>query len=169
MSASSTTTAEHSLWLAGLPAPPRAATPPKEPVDVAVIGGRIAGITTALLLKQGGARVAVIEAATVASGVTGATTAKVTALQSTVLSTIRSRHGDDATGVYAEASAAAVERVAALTRDLGIECDLARRPAFTYAADGTDMDSVAAEHDAALAAGLPTELVDETDLPYPVA
>src|SRR5687768_12364729 len=118
----STTTAKQSLWLDGLPTTPRAAAVPDETVDVAVIGGGIIGITTALLLKQGGARVAVIEATTVGSGVTGATTAKVTALQSTVLSTIRSRHGDDATAVYAEASAAAVEWVAGLVSELGIEC-----------------------------------------------
>src|SRR5829696_6866909 len=133
-----TTTAGQSLWLDGLPATPRTAPAPDDTVDVAVIGGGIAGITTGLLLKQGGARVAVIEAATVASGVTGATTAKVTALQSTVLSAIRSRHGDAATAVYAEASAAAVERVAALADELGIECDLARRPAYTYAAEDSD-------------------------------
>jgi glycine/D-amino acid oxidase-like deaminating enzyme/nitrite reductase/ring-hydroxylating ferredoxin subunit len=164
-----TTTAGQSLWLDGLPATPRAAPAPDDTVDVAVIGGGIAGITTALLLKQGGARVAVIEAATVASGVTGATTAKVTALQSTVLSAIRSRHGDDATSVYAEASAAAVERVAALAEELGIECDLARRPAYTYAAEDSDVTAVRDEHQAARTAGLPTELVEDAGLPYPVA
>src|ERR687898_1160802 len=113
-----TTTAQHSLWLDGVPVTPRSRPAPEDEVDVAVIGGGIAGITTALLLKRGGARVAVIEAATVGSGVTGATTAKVTALQSTVLSEIRRRHGEDATSVYARASAAAVEQVATLAAEL---------------------------------------------------
>ncbi len=164
-----TTTARQSLWLDGMPATPRSAAPPEDEVDVAVIGGGITGITTALLLKQAGARVAVIEARSVGSGVTAATTAKVTALQSTVLSTIRSRHGDDAAAVYAEASAAAVERVAALASELGVECDLARRPAYTYAAEESELSSVSREHDAARAAGLPTELVEDAGLPYPVA
>src|SRR5918995_2255412 len=164
-----TTTAQHSLWLDGLPATPRSRPAPEDEVDVAVIGGGIAGITTALLLKRGGARVAVIEAATVGSGVTGATTAKVTALQSTVLSQIRSRHGDDTAAVYAQASTAAVEQVASLAEELGIDCDLARRPALTYAPEGSDTDAVAGEHEAARAAGLPTELVEDAGLPYPVA
>ncbi|HZB74999.1 MAG TPA: FAD-dependent oxidoreductase [Solirubrobacteraceae bacterium] len=164
-----TTTAQHSLWLDGLPATPRSRPAPEDEVDVAVIGGGIAGITTALLLKRGGARVAVIEAATVGSGVTGATTAKVTALQSTILSQIRSRHGDDAAAVYAQASTAAVEQVASLAEELGIDCDLARRPALTYAPEGSDMDAVTDEHEAARAAGLPTELVEDAGLPYPVA
>ena len=164
-----TTTAQHSLWLDGVPATPRTRPAPDGEFDVAVIGGGITGITTALLLKRGGARVAVIEAASVGSGVTGATTAKVTALQSTVLSEIRRRHGEDATAVYAQASAAAVEQVARLTDELGIDCDLARRPAFTYAAGESDVGSVKAEHEAARAAGLPAELVEDAGLPYPVA
>ncbi len=164
-----TTTARQSLWLEGLPVTPRSQPTPEGEFDVAVIGGGITGITTALLLKRSGARVAVIEAASVGSGVTGATTAKVTALQSTVLSAIRRRHGDDAATVYAQASAAAVEQVATLAAELGIDCDLARRPALTYAADEQDMDSVTAEHDAARAAGLPAELVEDAGLPYPVA
>jgi glycine/D-amino acid oxidase-like deaminating enzyme/nitrite reductase/ring-hydroxylating ferredoxin subunit len=86
-----------------------------------------------------------------------------------VLSKIRNRHGDDATAVYAEASAAAVERVAGLASELNIECDLARRPAYTYAAEESDVDAVGKEHDAARAAGLPTELVEDAGLPYPIA
>jgi len=164
-----TTTAQHSLWLDGIPSTPRAAEPPEDPVDVAVIGGGITGITTALLLKRAGARVAVIEAVTVGSGVTGATTAKVTALQSTVLSTIRSRHGDDAAGVYAQASKAAVERVAELAAELAPDCDAARRPAYTYAAAESEMDSVRGELEATTVAGLRTDFVDDAGLPNPVA
>jgi glycine/D-amino acid oxidase-like deaminating enzyme len=48
--------------------------------DVAVLGGGLCGITTALLLKQAGARVAVIEAGRVGGGATGYTTAKITSL-----------------------------------------------------------------------------------------
>jgi glycine/D-amino acid oxidase-like deaminating enzyme/nitrite reductase/ring-hydroxylating ferredoxin subunit len=164
-----TTTAQQSLWLDGVPVTPRSRPAPDGEVDVAVIGGGITGITTALLLKRGGARVAVVEAVSVGSGVTGATTAKVTALQSTVLSQIRSRHGQDVATVYAEASAAAVEQVATLAGELGIGCDLARRPAYTYAAEESDMDTVTAEHEAAREAGLSTELVEDAGLPYSVA
>src|SRR5919206_179045 len=49
-----------------------------------------------------GASVAVIESARVGRGVTGNTTAKVSALQSTMYTTIRSRKGEDAAAVYAE-------------------------------------------------------------------
>jgi glycine/D-amino acid oxidase-like deaminating enzyme len=42
---------------------------------VAVLGGGTTGLTTAMLCKQAGASVAVVEAGRVACGVTGSTTA----------------------------------------------------------------------------------------------
>ena len=45
-------------------------------VDVAVLGGGITGLMTALLLKQAGASVALVEAGRVACGVTGHTTGR---------------------------------------------------------------------------------------------
>ena len=164
-----TVSAVESLWLDTASAATYPAPPDDVRVDVAVLGGGITGLTTALLLKRDGARVAVLEAARVGTGVTGCNTGKVTALQSTILSTIRSRHGPEKARVYAEASLAAVELVAQLSADEGIACDLERRPAFTFAADATESEAVEQEAEAAGEAGLPVKLVDEIDLPYPVA
>lgn len=44
--------------------------------DVVVVGAGITGLTTALLLAQGGVSVAVVEVHRVASGTTGYTTAR---------------------------------------------------------------------------------------------
>jgi glycine/D-amino acid oxidase-like deaminating enzyme/nitrite reductase/ring-hydroxylating ferredoxin subunit len=164
-----TTSAAESLWLEGPEGGRYHSLQGTHAVDVAVVGGGIAGLSAALLLKRTGASVAVIEAATVGSGVTGCTTAKVSALQSTVYSTIRSRHSDERAAQYAEASQAGVERLAAIVREQGIECALERRPAATYAASDSERDQIEHEAGAAEAAGLPVTLVDSLDLPYPVA
>jgi glycine/D-amino acid oxidase-like deaminating enzyme/nitrite reductase/ring-hydroxylating ferredoxin subunit len=164
-----TTSSEHSLWLSGEASAPREPLRGDVAVDVAVIGGGITGVTTAMLCKRDGARVAVVEAGRVAGGVTGCNTAKVSALQSTIYSTITSLHGADAAAIYADASRAGVERIAELAAAEGVDCDLHRRPAFTYAADESELSSVEKEADAARAAGLPVELTSVVDLPYPVA
>ena len=70
---------------------------------------------------------------------------------------------------YAEASLAGVEQVAALAGEETIECDLERRPAFTYAADEGELSSVENEAAAAQRAGLDAVLTDKIDLPYAVA
>jgi glycine/D-amino acid oxidase-like deaminating enzyme/nitrite reductase/ring-hydroxylating ferredoxin subunit len=157
-----------SLWLQTAPAAAYPALEAGSDFDVAVLGGGITGLTTALLLKREGVRVAVIEAAAVGSGVTGCTTAKVSALQSTVYSTIRSRHGAEAAAVYADASLAAVEQVAGLADEEAIECDLERRPALTYAVDSDGLSSVEQEARAAQDAGLDAVLTESVDLPFPV-
>jgi glycine/D-amino acid oxidase-like deaminating enzyme/nitrite reductase/ring-hydroxylating ferredoxin subunit len=158
-----------SLWLDAAPAAgPVAAFAPGERVDVAVIGGGIAGLTTALLLKRDGLRVTVIEAGRVGQGATGANTAKVTALQGTVYSTIAGRHGAAAMADYAQGSTAAVEQVVALARQEAIECDLERADAFTYAAGPGERRAVEAEARAAAAAGLPVDEV-APDVPFATA
>ena len=91
MSAPETTSAAESLWLDGAPATAYGTPSAGLEFDVAVLGGGIAGLSAALLIKRDGARVAVIEAGRVGHGVTGCTTAKVSALQARVYSTIRSR------------------------------------------------------------------------------
>src|SRR5437764_7109849 len=161
-----TTSAAHSLWLA-------TAEPSDYPplrgtieVDVAVIGGGIAGLTAALMLKREGARVAVLEAAGMGTGVTGCTTAKVSALQATLYSTIRSRHGDEAAAVYAQASLAGVERIAAIVAEESIACELERRAAYTYAADLSERGAVEKELEHAARASLPVTLTERVDLPY---
>jgi len=164
-----TTTAAQSLWLDALPAteyPPPAA---ERSFDVLVLGGGVTGLTTALLLKRRGLRVAVVEADRVGAGASGNNTAKVTALQATRLSEI-ARSRDRAVALeYARHSLAAVEQVARLAAEEGIGCDLRRRPACTVAVTSRQLRAVEQEHELAAAAGLPVELTAEVDLPYPVA
>ena len=162
-----TTSAEGSLWLQTTEPSAFPALERDEHVDVAILGGGITGLTTALLLTRDGARVAVIEAARVGSGVTGCTTAKASALQQTIYQQLRNRHGRDGAAAYAKASAAGVELLAELVREEQIECDLERRPAFTYAAAETERSSVEDEHEAAVEAGLPVRFVERIDLPFP--
>src|SRR4051794_11469249 len=135
-SAMQTTSAGQSLWLDTAPPVEHPALTAGVRVDVAVLGGGIAGLTTALLLKRQGARVAVVEAGRVGRGVTGCTTAKVSALQATVYSQIRRRHGRDVAATYAEASLAGVERLARLAAGVAPEGGAERRPAVPDPAGG---------------------------------
>lgn len=137
-------------------------------VDVAVVGGGILGITTALLCAQAGASVAVLEMDVVAGGVTGHTTAKVTPLHGSSYSELRSKHDAQVARAYASGNLAAMERVARLVESLGIDADLRRRPAMTYVTDPDELTTIQREAEAAREAGLAVRLVTESELPYPI-
>ncbi len=137
-------------------------------VDVAVVGGGITGLTTALLLKRAGATVAVVEAGRVASGTTGYTTAKVTSLHSLTYAELIDKHGEDKARQYAQANQAAVGQVAALVDELDIDCQFERQPAYTYSTETARRADIAAEVEAATTLGLPASYTEDTALPYPV-
>jgi glycine/D-amino acid oxidase-like deaminating enzyme len=76
--------------------------------DVAIIGGGIVGILTAAQLKESGLRVALIESRQLAAGVTGYTTAKLTAIHSTIYSKLQKHFGETQARLYAKANTAAI-------------------------------------------------------------
>ncbi|MGQ0679544.1 MAG: FAD-dependent oxidoreductase [Actinomycetota bacterium] len=138
-------------------------------VDVVVVGAGITGLTTALLLARAGASVAVVEADRIASGTTGYTTAKLSALHGLTYRSIAEDHGEQAAKSYATAQQEALSWVAGLIDSEGIECDFARRSAFTYTTDPARMDEIQAEVSAGQAAGLNLQSVAGTELPFPVS
>lgn len=121
-------------------------------VDVAVIGGGIAGLTAALALKRAGQTVAVLEAARVGTGVTGNTTGKVTSLHRLAYTDLAARHGDSAAATYGQANEAAIEHIAAVVAAEGIDCGFRRVANYTYAESVEALARVREE--AALAARL---------------
>src|SRR3954447_16617110 len=100
-----------SLWTETTPATDYPALDGPMSVDVAIVGGGITGLTTALLLKQSGARVAVIERRRIASGTTGHTTAKITSLHGMIYGHLIDIFGHDGAQLYADANQAAIVQI----------------------------------------------------------
>ena len=165
----STLTAKHtSVWVDTGPQPdarPRLET--SVDADVAVIGGGIVGITTALLLQEAGARVVLLEAGRLAGGVSGYTTAKVSSQHGMLYADLRNRFGREGAATYGAANQAALEWMAARVEHDGIECDWRRKPSYAYVTE--DRGKAEKEAEAAAEAGLPASFVEDTGLPYPVA
>lgn len=138
-------------------------------VDVAIVGGGIAGLTAALLLKRAGKTVAVIEAAQIAAGVSGHTTAKVTSLHQLIYADLIREIGEQKARVYAESNQAAIEQVAAFVAEEDIDCDFSRQNAYTYAETADQLDQITAEVEAASRLGLPASFVQQTTLPFKIA
>ncbi|MFI8831786.1 FAD-dependent oxidoreductase [Streptomyces afghaniensis] len=158
-----------SYWMETAPDGRHPALPEDLDVDVAVIGAGIAGLSTAWELTRAGRSVAVLEAGRVAAGVTGHTTAKVTALHTLVYDKLRRTRGPEGARLYARSQSEAIERAAGIAEELGIDCDWETRSAYTYAGDAGRVEELRAEARSAAEAGLPASFVTETGLPFPVA
>jgi len=137
-------------------------------VDVAIVGGGLVGITAAMLLKRAGKRVAVLEAGRLAESVSGHTTAKVTSLHQLVYASLLKEIGEEKARLYGESNEAAIAQIAALVSEEHIDCDFARKDAYTFANDPKQVDAVRAEVEAAQKLGLPASYVTETPLPFDV-
>ena len=138
-------------------------------VDVAVIGGGIVGAVAARLLKDRGHTVALIEAERAGHGVTGRSTAKLTAQNSLFLQRIEGQHGAHAARAYADANRAGTALIGELVRQHGLQCDHEPADSYVYATTPEGVERLEAERAAAGRAGLAMEIVAECGLPYPIA
>jgi glycine/D-amino acid oxidase-like deaminating enzyme/nitrite reductase/ring-hydroxylating ferredoxin subunit len=137
-------------------------------VDVAVVGGGIAGLTTAFLLKSAGLRVAVLEADRVGGGASGASLGRLTALERLTYAAMEQARGREATRTYAAANQWALTWITEIVHRLGIECALHPRPGLVYTTDPNSTRAIEREIAAAGRAGLAVQGVDASDLPFPI-
>jgi glycine/D-amino acid oxidase-like deaminating enzyme/nitrite reductase/ring-hydroxylating ferredoxin subunit len=157
-----------SLWNATAPVTSFAPLDRELDLDVAVVGGGVAGLTTAWMLTRGGLNVAVLEADRIAAGASANSTVKVTSGHSLRYSELERLHDEETARLYAESNQAAVEEIERLVNDLRIDCDLERRRHIVCAETEEEREAVEAEVDAERRAGLPALLEEATDLPFPV-
>ncbi len=155
-----------SFWLASTLPSSYPALSQNIDVDVAIIGAGMAGITTAMLLKQAGKRVAVLEAERVGSGVSGHTTAKLTSLHQLKYHTLIQNLGEEKARLYGQSNQAAIEQVARLVSETPIDCNFERKEAYTFAETPDILEQVRQEVEAAQALGLPATFTTEVPLPF---
>ena len=158
-----------SLWFEGRERPPRPALEEDVHVDACVVGAGIAGLSAAFELSRLGASVAVLEARHVGAGASGYNTAKLSSLHGLTYSKLEGRLGAEKARLYGAANERGIERVFEIAGELGIDCDLRRKPNLVYTESDGERGQIEDEVEAARRAALPARLVEETDLPFPIA
>jgi len=145
-----------SLWLQALrPRYPRLET--KLQVDVAVVGAGIAGLTTAWLLQREGVRVALLDAARVGQGATGATSAHLTYVPDRFFTRLADQLGTQRGRLLMEGYREGMALMLRFTRSLEEEgVFLQRVPAYRY---GDDEQALEAEAAAARELGVEAQVV----------
>lgn len=127
--------------------------------DVCVVGGGIAGLSTAYELAREGRSVVVLEAFQPGAGETGRTTAHLANAMDDRFTRLEKLHGKDGARAAAASHGAAIARIEAIVEEEGIECEFRRVDGWLFAAPG-DEGRLEKELEAARRAGLTAELVD---------
>ncbi|HHY83442.1 MAG TPA: FAD-dependent oxidoreductase [Clostridiales bacterium] len=157
-----------SYWMASVKFPEYEPLNGDLDVDAAIVGGGIAGITTAFLLKNSGLSVAVLEATKILHGTTGHTTAKVTAQHDIIYNTIIKKMDFDSAQQYAHANQEAIKAIYNIIDQYNIKCDFSWQPAYVYTQDDNYIQKIQDEAEAAISLGFAATYLDEIPLPFKV-
>ena len=98
--------------------------------DVLIIGGGIAGILCAYMLKRDNVDYILVEADRVCSGITKNTTAKITSQHGLIYNDLINRFGVEYAQMYYEANENAISQFADLCKN--IACDFETKPSYVY-------------------------------------
>ena len=138
-------------------------------VDTVILGGGIAGITTATLLKDLGYKVALIESNRIVKDVTIGTTAKISVAPNMIYSDLIKNLGKAKAQIYADTNQKALNKIAEIVSEKNIKCEFERIPLYIYTESDSKVDKINEEFKAAKELGLPVSLVDNIPLPFKTA
>lgn len=138
-------------------------------VDVVILGGGIAGLTTAILLKEAGLTVAVIEADRIVKEVTAGTTAKISVAPNLVYNRLISNLGKSKAQEYANANIEAFNKIVDIIEKYDINCEFKYTPLYIYTESEDKTSMIKAEFKAVQELGIEASLVDEVPLPFNIS
>ncbi len=156
-----------SIWHKSVTLPEFPALSGEESVPVAIIGGGMAGLLTAHVLRERGIRALVLEAGRICSGQTGRTTAKITSQHDLIYADLIDHLGEDTAAQYARANEEAIADYARIIEEGRIDCDFARCDAFLYSR--TEATPLEQEVQAARHLGIAADFTRESELPFEIA
>ncbi|MBV8881834.1 MAG: FAD-binding oxidoreductase, partial [Planctomycetaceae bacterium] len=138
----------------------------KVEVDVAIIGGGIAGLSIAYQLAREGRSVALAEDGMLGSGETGRTTAHLASALDDRFSRLEKLHGFGGAQLAFRSHQAAIDEIGRTVRSEDIRCEYARIPGYLFAPREGPMTMLDEEFDAARRIGIRgVQMLDRAPIP----
>jgi glycine/D-amino acid oxidase-like deaminating enzyme/nitrite reductase/ring-hydroxylating ferredoxin subunit len=122
--------------------------------DVCVIGGGVAGLTTAYVLARHSVKVVLLEANAIGAGETGHTTAHLSSALDDRYAVLERIYGQSWTVLAAESQAAAIDRINGNVEAEKIDCDFERVDGYLFRPPDQSTEILERELDACRRAGL---------------
>ncbi len=136
--------------------------------DVVVIGGGITGLTTALSLLKEGKQVVVLEAGTIGSGTTGATSAQLDTVPDQGASELIGKHGLENSRLVTKARMDSILLIETWSKEFQIDCEFERVPGYFYSEDESRFPELRDEFHAMSQLGLGVTLTSDFPMPFPI-
>lgn len=132
--------------------------------NVLIIGGGMTGILCAYFLQQAGVDYCLLEADRICHGITGHTTAKITAQQGLIYEKILGKYGQERAALFLKANEEAVQKY----KNIGwvLDCDMEEMDSYIYSV--RDRRSVELETQALASLGAQADYVEKTSLPFDI-
>jgi glycine/D-amino acid oxidase-like deaminating enzyme/nitrite reductase/ring-hydroxylating ferredoxin subunit len=130
-------------------------------LDVVVVGGGIAGVTTAYLLLKNGRSVAIVEDGYIGSGETGRTTAHIANALDDRYYILEELIGTEGAKLAAESHTAAINTIEKIVMDENITCDFERLDGYLFLHPTDKEDSLRKEFEATQRAGIDTQWLEK--------
>ncbi|HEV7680864.1 MAG TPA: FAD-dependent oxidoreductase [Pyrinomonadaceae bacterium] len=121
-----------SIWMDTTDVPAQSALAETTTADVCVVGAGITGMTTAYLLALEGKSVVVLDDGPIGGGMTGRTTAHLVNALDDRYFELERLHGEDGARLAAESHTAAIDKVEAIVKEAGIECEFERLDGYLF-------------------------------------
>lgn len=137
-------------------------------VDIAIVGGGIAGITTAYMLKKQGVDAVILEADRILQGTTGHTTAKITSQHELIYSKIKKYMGEEFAKQYADANETAIKTIEKIICENNIECDYVPQSAYVFTQEEKYLEQINDEVETASSLGIKASFVEEIPFSIPI-
>jgi glycine/D-amino acid oxidase-like deaminating enzyme/nitrite reductase/ring-hydroxylating ferredoxin subunit len=148
------------------PAPHYPALDREVEADVAILGGGITGLTAAMHLSAVGKKVVVLEAGRIGAGTTGGTSGHLDAMPDQGAGKLIADFGESDARAVTRARSGAIDQIEAWCRELDVNCDFHRVPAFTYSETAEGAAALEDECDAARRLGLDVALAAPAGLDF---
>jgi glycine/D-amino acid oxidase-like deaminating enzyme/nitrite reductase/ring-hydroxylating ferredoxin subunit len=135
--------------------------------NIVIVGGGIAGMTTAYLISKAGKKVILVEDGYIGSGETGRTTAHITHALDDRYYNLEQTHGIEGSRIAAESHTAAINFIEAIVNEEKIDCDFEKVDGFLFLDPSDKKESLDKELESTHRVGIEaTELISRVPLTY---
>ncbi len=137
-------------------------------IDIAIVGGGIVGITSALLLQKEGLNVAIFEGNKIIQGTSGYTTAKITSQHSLIYDYLIKTFGFERAQQYGDANEKALKFIKNTIKNHSVSCDFEVLPSYVYTLEEEYIQKIEKEVESCQKLGLKARYKENLDLSLPI-